>query len=270
MHIHHLCNATFVIETGELHILVDPMLSNVGELPPFAWFRHKARRNPLIPLPDNAPAILEQVTHCLVTHSQKWGIEALTHTDHFDKPGRDFLRERHIPIICPKQDAAYMEKQGLQVICAPDPWQTEPCLEGSITAVPAQHGHGWIHTFMANGAGFFLDLPQTPSIYISGDTVYSTDVEKVLTTLRPQIAVVAAGNASLDVGGSILMSRKETLQFIKRAPGTVIANHMEALNHCPVSRAQLLKELKKNSLENKTLIPEDGETLTIPSSPSRS
>ena len=270
MNIHHLRNATFVIETGDLHLLIDPMLSDVGTLPPFAWFRHKAHRNPIVSLPVNAQATLEKVTHCLVTHSQKWGIEALTHTDHFDRPGREFLRERDIPVICPKQDAPYMQKHGLEVLCAPGPWQTEPCLGGSITAIPALHGHSWMHAFMANGAGFFVDLSNEQSIYISGDTVYTPDVEKALTTLQPDVAVVAAGNASLDVGGSILMNLEETLRFIKKAPGMVIANHLEALNHCPVTRTQLLEQLKKNNLQDKTFVPEDGETFSIPSSPSRS
>jgi len=88
--IHHLRNATFVIESGPHHILIDPMLSDKAKLPPFAVFAHKLARNPLVSLPPNASTILERVTACLVTHSQKWGIEALTHTDHFDKQGKDF------------------------------------------------------------------------------------------------------------------------------------------------------------------------------------
>ena len=77
MKIHHLRNATFVIESGENHILIDPMLCEKGELPPFARFRHKSQKNPLVSLPDNASRVLTKVTHCLITHSQKFGIKAL-------------------------------------------------------------------------------------------------------------------------------------------------------------------------------------------------
>ena len=111
--IHQLRNATFVIESGALHVLVDPMLSEVGKLPPFAHFRHKPMKNPVIPLPDNAPDILGRVTHCLVTHSQKLGIRALQHTDHLDESGESFLREKTIPVITRAQDAAYLNKHGL-------------------------------------------------------------------------------------------------------------------------------------------------------------
>lgn len=263
MKIHHLRNATFVIESGNAFILVDPMLSDVGELPPFAYFRYKMMRNPIVPLPDNTPGILEQVTHCLVTHSQKWGIEPLTHADHFDKAGKMFLQKNNIPIACRQQDASYMRKNTLTVETTVEYWQTEEFLNGRLTAVPALHGHSWMHTFMANGAGFFLELPDEPSIYISGDTVYTADVERALTELKPDIAVVAAGSARLDVGGPILMPLDEIVTFIRKSPGKVIANHLEALNHCPTTRLQLREELEKNGLMVKTFIPDDGDTVTI-------
>ncbi len=205
MKIHHLRNATFVIESGVNFILIDPMLSGKGELPPFAYFRHKYRRNPTVPLPDNAHEILDKVTHCIITHSQKLGIELLTHTDHFDNPGKSFLIKNNIPVACRQQDASYMIKKGINVQTTVNYWQTEQFLGGEITAVPALHGHSWMHNFMANGAGFYIKLKGEPSIYISGDTVYTDDVERALTEFKPDIAVVASGSASLDLGGPILM-----------------------------------------------------------------
>jgi L-ascorbate metabolism protein UlaG (beta-lactamase superfamily) len=263
MKIHHLRNATFVIESGAHFLLIDPMLSEKGELPPFARFRHKSKRNPTVSLPDNASEILSKVTHCLITHSQKLGIEQLTHTDHLDNPGKSFLKKNNIPVVCLQQDAAHMGKNGITVIATLNYWQPEQLLDGEITAVPAQHGHSWMHYLMANGAGFYLQLPDEPSIYISGDTVYTDDVERALLQFNPDIAVVAAGCASLDVGGPILMSLEEIISFIRTAPDKVIANHLEALNHCPLTRSQLKKVLDNNGLLSKTFIPNDGETLTI-------
>ncbi len=263
MKIHHLRNATFVIESGEDFILIDPMLSDKGALPPFARLRHKSQRNPLVPLPDNAPEILDKVTLCLITHSQKFGIELLTHTDHLDNPGKSFLRENSIPAVCLQRDANYMKKNGIDVETTLTYWQPSELLAGQITAVPALHGHDWVHTLMANGAGLFLQLPGEPSIYISGDTVFTQDVERALTEFKPDVAVVAAGSASLDVGGPILMPMEEIITFIRTAPHKVVANHLEALNHCPTTRSQLKQELKTRDLLSETFIPEDGETLTI-------
>lgn len=64
-------------------------------------------------------------------------------------------------------------------------------------------------------------------------------------------------------GGSILMSMTEIVEFIQKAPGKVFANHLEALNHCPVTRKQLREELEKNNLLEKVFIPEDGEMFTL-------
>ncbi len=263
MRIHHLRNATFVIESGEKYLLIDPMLSGVGELPPFAYVRHKMKKNPLVPLPENASHILAKVTHCLITHSQKWGIELLSHTDHLDKAGKNYLQKKSIPVVSLSEDASYLRKNNLDVEVELKYWDSTPFLGGDITAIPARHGHGWMHRFMANGAGYFLRLPDEPSLYISGDTVLTEEVKKALKELSPDITVVAAGNASLDMGGEILMSMDEIMEFIRLSPGKVIANHLEALNHCPITREELKSELIKNTLLDKVYIPLDGEVLDI-------
>ena len=116
---------------------------------------------------------------------------------------------------------------------------------------------------MANGAGYFLRLPDEPSLYISGDTVYTPDVERALSEFKPDIAVLAAGTATLDISKPILMPMDELLQFVRNAPGKVVANHLEALNHCPTTREQLRQALEINGLLSKVDIPEDGHVLTF-------
>ena len=206
---------------------------------------------------------MNKVTHCIITHSQKWGIEALTHTDHLDKTGKIFLAKNKIPVASLKNDASYLKKHQINITIELEYWQAVDYLGGEITAVPAKHGHGFIHNIMVNGAGIFLQLPDEPSLYISGDTVLTNDVKKVLKEFKPDICVVAAGNASLDIGGDILMPMEEILEFIKLAPVKVIANHLEALNHCPVTREQLKNELINNNLLEKVYIPADGEILNL-------
>ena len=219
--------------------------------------------NPTVSLPDNASQVLGKVTHCLITHSQAFGLKALQHTDHLDAAGETFLAKGRIPVVCREQDASYLRKLGLTVEATLGYWQPQPYLGGVITAVPAQHGHGWVHHLMANGAGFHLQLPDEPSIYISGDTVFTKEVERALTELKPEIAVVAAGSASLDVGGPILMPMDEIVNFARVAPDKVVANHLEALNHCPTTRTQLKQRLENDGLLSKAFIPEDGETLVF-------
>ncbi|MCL1092758.1 MBL fold metallo-hydrolase [Shewanella kaireitica] len=263
MKIHHLRSATFIIESGENFILVDPMLGAKGTIPPFSVLRFKAQKNPTVDLPTNADNLLNKVTHTILTHSQTFGFKPLQHADHLDPAGEQFLVSRSIPVTTPAKDKAYLEKYGITVANGVDDWQTIDFLGGKITAVPAQHGHGWIHKVMANGSGFFVELPNEPSIYISGDTVLTADVRRALTELQPDITVVAAGEAQMDVGQPLLMSTSEILEFVALSPNKVIANHMEALNHCPTDRKTFKRVLEENKLADKVFIPEDGETLSV-------
>ena len=206
---------------------------------------------------------MEKVTDCLITHSQKFGIKALQHTDHLDISGENFLREENTPIAAFARDAKVLKKYGLNVQTELEFWKPEPLLGGEITAIPARHSRSWIHKLMANGGGYFLQLPDEPSVYISGDTVYTADVERALSELKPDIAIMAAGTATLDISRPILMPMDELLRFVRTAPGIVVANHLEALNHCPTTREQLKKALKNKNLLSKVHIPNDGDVLTF-------
>ncbi len=263
MKIYHLRNATFVIESGKYFILIDPMLGAKGSLPPFSWIRFKSLKNPLVSLPPNADSILNKVTNCLITHSQKFGIKALQHTDHLDIAGEGFLRVKNTPIATLASDAKALKKYGLNIKTGLEYWKPQSLFGGEVIAVPAQHGHSWVHNLMANGAGYVLRLPGEPSIYISGDTVYTHDVERALKELKPNIAVMASGTATLDISKPILMSMDELMQFVRTAPGKVVANHLEALNHCPTTRKQLKQKLESNDLLSKVYIPNDGDVLTF-------
>lgn len=163
--------------------------------------------------------------------------------------------------MCPEKDATYLKRLGLSVEWGLLPWQRTPFLGGHVTAIPATHGYGWIRKLMANGVGFFLEFPAEPSLYISGDTILSPQVESALRELKPDISVVAAGAAQLDLGRELLMHRTDILRFVRAAPGRVIANHLEALNHCPTTRAGLREWLESEGLGEKVQIPADGESM---------
>jgi len=55
----------------------------------------------------------------------------------------------------------------------------------------------------------------------------------------------------------------EVLEFPRLAPGTVVATHLEALNHCPTTRVELRSELDRAGLSSRVRIPEDGESVDL-------
>jgi L-ascorbate metabolism protein UlaG (beta-lactamase superfamily) len=252
MKIHHVRNATLVLETADKVILVDPMLGKKGTAgPTFTLFRFKPQRNPIVDLPSNAMDVVEKTTHCLITH---------LHSDHLDKEAEDFLRTKQIPVISSIKDQATLRKKGLNVSQTVDYWKETSFLGGKIQGVPAVHGYGIIAKPMGNVMGFYIELPNEKSIYLSADTIYTDDAHKVLTKLRPEIAVVACGTAQLDVFQPLLMRMDDILKFVKNAPNQFIANHLEAVNHCPTTRKQLAAEVSKIGLTDKLYIPNDGES----------
>lgn len=253
MKVHHLRNATLVIETRDKVILVDPMLGKKGTASPtFTLFRFKPQRNPIVDLPSNAMNIVEKTTHCLITH---------LHPDHLDKEAENFLRSKQTPVICSIKDEATLRKKGLNVSQTVEYWNETSFLGGKIQGIPAVHGYGFVAKPMGNVMGFYIELPNEKSIYLSADTIYTDDVHKVLTQLKPEIAVVACGKAQLDIFKPLLMHMDDILKFIINAPNKVIANHLEAVNHCPTTRQQLKNEVSKVGLSDNVFVPNDGESI---------
>ena len=256
MQIHFLRNATLIVEAGSRRILVDPMLGRKGILPPLAFFRHRPERNPTVPLPTNAKLGLEAVNAALITHCRRG------HLDHLDPSGWRWLARRGVPTYCSHLDQAYLKRRSINTVPL-RPRQPFEFLGGSITPHSTTHGDGVIGRLMGPGLGYSIELPGEPSLYISGDTVLTPTVRDVLADLKPSVALLAAGGARLDIGRPILMDMEEILEFVRLAPGEVIATHMEALNHCPTTRAQLREFVDQARLGDKVRIPEDGEILTL-------
>ena len=114
-------NATMIIEVDEFVLLIDPMIGDQGTLPPFAFFKSKPKRNPIVPLPGNSSEILDRVTHCLITHK---------HPDHIDNEAIAFLIKKDIPVICSTLDEKFFRKKRLNVIQTIEYWQKTTFLGG--------------------------------------------------------------------------------------------------------------------------------------------
>lgn len=258
MHITQLRNATIIIHAGPHHILVDPMLAPKETLPPLRLFDGKRLRNPIVELPDQAWSALEQVTHCLITHCQKG------HFDHLDRAGKRFLRERQVPVTCSARDAPYLKQRGLSVQALDEaPGVAQPFLGGTIRTVRCTHGRGLVGALMEHGVGYIIALPGEPTLYLTGDTLLTDEVRQAVLAHQPDVCVAPAGGARMDLGGEIIMGPDEVIALARLARGTVVANHMEALSHCPPTRAALLAAARDAGLAGRLLAPADGDTLAL-------
>ena len=93
-------------------------------------------------------------------------------------------------------------------------------------------------------------------LYIAGDTVWYDGVRETIERFEPRVAVVNAGGASFLEGSLIVMGIDDVREVAARVP-TVVCVHLEALNHCFLTRAELAAAVPG------AVIPRDGETLSV-------
>jgi L-ascorbate metabolism protein UlaG (beta-lactamase superfamily) len=90
-------------------------------------------------------------------------------------------------------------------------------------------------------------------------------VEEALGIHGPDVVVVNAGAARFLEGDPITMTAEDVIRVCRALPDArVVAVHMEAMNHCLLTRAELDDELREESLARRVRIPADGETFEVP------
>jgi L-ascorbate metabolism protein UlaG (beta-lactamase superfamily) len=231
-------SATVVVELAGRRILVDPMLDDVGARPPIEQTRNQVA-NPTAPLPFPAEEVIRGLDAVIVTHR---------HRDHLDSRAEELV-PRDVPVFCQPEDEAALQELGFDARAVADTVSWEGL---EIARTPARHGTGRIAELLAPVSGFVLD-----DLYLAGDTVWYEDVEETIARHRPRVAVVNAGGAEFLEGGLIVMGLDDVREVAARVP-TVVAVHLEALNHCFLTRA----ELRAAALPN-LLVPNDGETIDV-------
>lgn len=247
MKFHHLRNATALLTLGEHRLLLDPMLAEPGAMPGFKLFGGGRRPNPLVPLPPAADAALAGATGVLVTHE---------HPDHLDRAAIAWIERRGLPVWASPVDAPNLRRKGLDVRELGD-----GALGMAVEVVPARHGRGPLAWLMGPVSGYYLAHPDEPSVYLTSDAVLTDAVLDAVERLRPDVVVAPAGAANMGAGGDILFSLDELVTLVRRAPGQVVLNHLEALDHCPTTRDRLRARMRAEGLLERVAIPDDGDEL---------
>ena len=254
MQIQLLRHATFVVTIKGLKILVDPMLSPAGAMDPVQNAGNQ-KRIPLADLPltgDELRRLLDQLNAVLVTH---------VHRDHWDAKAREVI-PKHLPVFCQTEDEATFRQAGFSLV---HPIKMETEWQGlRFFRTDGQHGTGEIGKKMGTVSGFVLKADREPTLYIAGDTIWCPEVREALHTRQPDVVVVYAGQATFLTGGPITMSADDVIKVCRERPAAkVVAIHMEAINHCLLTRTELKRRLEGEGLLHQGQIPNDGEVMTF-------
>ncbi|RUT28996.1 MBL fold metallo-hydrolase [Paenibacillus zeisoli] len=246
MRIQLIRNATLWIEYAGLTILVDPMFSEAGANPPIINSSND-RRNPLVPLPVDQ-GLLSDPDLVLVSH---------LHLDHWD-PAAAKAVSKSAAVFCQPGDEETLQAAGFSQV---QPVESSADYQRiQIHRTSGRHGTGEIGVRMGQVSGYVLQAEGEPDLYLAGDTIWCDEVEAALVKYRPQITVVHAGGARFVTGDPIIMDEQDVIQLARCAPYTrIVAVHMEAINHCLITREDLKTRLSSEGLGSSVHIPLDGE-----------
>ncbi len=254
MKIQLLRHATLIVSIGGFEILVDPMLNPAQISEPYQDTPNP-KRNPLVELPLDDDALfkrLNTLNAVLVTH---------THSDHWDGKAREML-PKTIPVFCQPDDHTKIQEAGFSSVHSVGKKHDWGSIQ--LDRTEGQHGRGKIGELMAPVSGFVLKADGEPTVYIAGDTIWCDEVKRAMEEYKPDVVVVNAGAAQFNTGGPITMTAEDVVQVSKADPNAcVIAVHMEAINHCVLSRIELMEAVVEAGVDSRVQIPQDGVKMKI-------
>jgi L-ascorbate metabolism protein UlaG (beta-lactamase superfamily) len=244
-------HATLQVNVADRRLVVDPMLDPAGARPPVEGTPNPVR-NPLVELPEPAEVVVAGLDAVLVTHM---------HQDHFDATAAELL-PKELPVLCQPEDAERLRGHGFADV---RPVQETAELDAiTLTRTPARHGFGETAERLAPVSGFVLRDEAGRTLYIAGDTVLYEAVESVLDERHPDVVVVNASGARLTGTDPIVMDADDVIAVARRAPDArIVAVHMDAINHCIQTRADLHQRLHEQHLTEQVTVPEDGAAVPI-------
>jgi L-ascorbate metabolism protein UlaG (beta-lactamase superfamily) len=258
MQLTQIRNATLLVDYAGKTLLIDPLLAARGAYPGFAGTANSHLANPLVDLPVPLESLMD-VDAVVVTH---------LHLDHWDETARRTL-PRALPVFAQNEaDAQAIRADGFTDVRPLDA-DSDTAFGGiRIAQTMGQHGSDAVMAVigarMGEVSGIVLRHPDEPTLYIAGDTVWNEHVAAALETYRPDVVVLNCGDAQVPGLGPIIMDLDDVGSVARAAPqAAIVASHLEAVNHCMLSRADLRAWLDEQGLRARVSVPEDGEARTF-------
>lgn len=259
MNITHIRNATQLITYAGKCFLVDPMLAPKDAYPGFSGTARADIRNPMVALPCAVDTLLD-VDAVIVTH---------THDDHWDRYAIEQIAKDMPIFVQHDNDAQLLRSQGFHNLTL----LTDNSKFGDIQLSKTHGGqHGTDRAYavpelaerLGEACGVVFRHPDEKTLLIAGDTILRPQVAAELQKHQPDVVVLNAGYAHVIGFGPIIMGEEDVLNVHFLLPqAKIIAVHMEAINHCLLSRSALRDYVDANQIGEAVIIPRDGESVIV-------
>ncbi len=240
-------HATILIDMAGTRILIDPAFDPAGSQPPVDGTPNPVP-NPLVELPAAPEQLLHGVDAVIVTH---------LHQDHLDATAGNLIRG--LDVYCQPSDVPRLAAAGLAATPLEGPQRI-----GNVTAsrTSGRHGTGALGESLGPVSGVVLRAGAEPAVYIAGDTVLCDEVRNAIVDHAPDIVVVNAGAAQFTVGDPITMGADDVIGVADiAADAAVVVVHMEAFNHCLLTRADLRARISREGLDGRVHVMDVGTAI---------
>lgn len=251
--------------TGKLYyagevFLIDPLLAKKGVYPGFSMTKNSQFFNPMTELPLSTDEILKDVTCVMVTH---------THLDHWDLYAETLINKELPVYVQHAADARLIRSKGFKNVRVLGKGVKQNKVK--LTRTYCQHASDAmlqnpdLAEMLDQSMGFVFDAEGHKKVYVAGDTIWNEYVEAEIRMHKPDYCILNTGHAETILDDSaMIMGKEDTLkcvQFYDKCK--VIAVHMDSINHCMHTRAIVREFVKEKKIEDKVIIPEDGETVKL-------
>lgn len=258
MKITQVRHATQIITYAGKTFLIDPMLAEKEAYEGFAGTVHAEIRIPMVPLPFDTDTLLD-VDAIIVTH---------THLDHWDDAAVTLIPKDKLIYVQNIDDQQLLSSQGftnLVVLSA-----TSTFDDIALIKTDCQHGsddayaNPQLAERLGASSGVIFQHPSEQTLYLVGDSIWIKAVGDTMQKHNPGVVILNTGWAHVLGYGSIIFGEEDILRtHIALPEAQIVATHMEAVNHCLVTRKDVLAYAHANQIQAFVSAPNDGESVTF-------
>ncbi len=240
-------NATTLLKIGEVNILIDPSFFHGTHRVHMGWGLFSRRLIP--PVTDK----LLEVQLVLLTH---------THKDHFDDEAVELLRDMQPTVITNPSDMGKLRKAGFSDV---RPITSETTLEFDqfqVIGIPARHGPIFLRPFVGAVTGFGIETGKG-KLWISGDTIGTSDLKERLKVFLPDVAIPFFGGVKY-LGFSLTFDERSAFEMIDEVESIrrIFPIHVDDWSHFNTTPEKIRDVFQENS-KIEVIFPPRGKEISI-------
>lgn len=258
MNITQIRNATQLLTYAGKRFLIDPMLADKDAYPGFPGTARANIRNPMVTLPVSVDTLLN-VDAIIVTH---------THPDHWDDAAASVIPKSMPIYVQNDNDEALLRSQGFTQLHQLS--ETSRFAQITLMKTGGQHGSDEAYAIpelaerLGDACGIVFQHPAEKTLYLAGDSIWTDEIAATMQRYQPEVVIMNTGWAHILGFGPIIFGKEDLLRAHRLLPqAQIVATHMEAINHCLVTRSELLAYAEDNQIAAFVSAPQDGDTVTF-------